>query len=85
MRTFSRKGVGSVVPASMIERLGNPILFKGLGADLVHGYEGTTLIEICDLLWEARKQLGCKARKAGYGGKWWVSLPASGNGANGAA
>ena len=37
------------------------------------------------VLWEARKQLGCKARKAGYGGKWWVSLPASGNGANGAA
>lgn len=56
LRTFNRKGVRSVIPDSLMEKLENPILFKRVGLDPAHGYEGAVLIEICDALCEARKQ-----------------------------
>jgi hypothetical protein len=56
MRTLSRKGLGSVVPENLRKTFDNPILFNSLGGDPAHGYEGTALIEVCDAIWEARKQ-----------------------------
>lgn len=56
MRAVSRKGLGSVVPLELREKLENPIVFKPLGGDPAHGYEADTLIEVCDTIIEARNQ-----------------------------
>lgn len=56
MRAVNRKGLGSVIPDKLRESLENPIVFKAFGGDLAHGYEGTVLIELCDAIWEAKKQ-----------------------------
>src|SRR5207248_11494773 len=56
MRTISRKGLGSVIPDSLREKFNNPIVFKPVTGDPAHGFEGTAFIELCDAIWEARKQ-----------------------------
>jgi hypothetical protein len=56
MRTINRKGLGSVVPEKLTQVLDNPILFKPIVGNPAHGYEATVLIELCDAIWEARKQ-----------------------------
>lgn len=56
MRTLGRKGLGSVIPDKVREKFDNPIIFNALGGDPAHGFEGTALIELCDAIWEARKQ-----------------------------
>jgi hypothetical protein len=56
MRAVNRKGLGSVIPEKLREALENPIVFKAFGGDLAHGYEGTVLIDLCDAIWEAKKQ-----------------------------
>ncbi|HKX31993.1 MAG TPA: P63C domain-containing protein [Blastocatellia bacterium] len=56
MRTMNRKGLGSVIPEKLRDTLDNPIIFKTLKGDPAHGYEGKVLIEICDAIWEAKKQ-----------------------------
>lgn len=56
MRTIGRKGLGSVVPKNLLEKLENHIVFKPLTGDPAHGYEATVLIEVCDAIWEAKKQ-----------------------------
>jgi hypothetical protein len=56
MRTINRKGLGSVIPPKLRDKLNSPIVFKPLTGDPAHGFEGTTLIELCDAIWEARKQ-----------------------------
>lgn len=56
MRAVNRKGLGSVIPEKLREALDNPIVFTTIRGDLAHGYEGTTLIELCDAIWEANKQ-----------------------------
>lgn len=57
MRTLNRKGLGSVIPDKVREKFDNPIIFKPLkGGDPAHGFEATALIELCDAIWEARKQ-----------------------------
>jgi hypothetical protein len=56
MRTINRKGLGSVIPQNLRDKFDKPIVFNSMGGDPAHGYEGTTLIEICDAIWEARKQ-----------------------------
>ena len=56
LRTMKRKGVGSVLPESLRQKINNPIVFKPLSGDPAHGYEATVLIEICDALWDASKQ-----------------------------
>lgn len=54
MRTMSRKGVRSVLPEKLIERIENPISFKPLSGDLADGYDAEVLIEVCDAVIEAR-------------------------------
>lgn len=56
LRTFNRKGIGSIVTDNVREKLENPIEFKTLRGDLAHGYEATTLIDICDVIMEAKRQ-----------------------------
>jgi hypothetical protein len=56
MRTIQRKGLGSVVPQELHNKLNNPIIFKPLTGDPGHGYEGTVLIDVCDAIWEAKKR-----------------------------
>lgn len=56
MRTLNRKGLGSTIPEKVREKIENPIVFKALVGDLGHGSEVTTLIDICDAIWEAQKQ-----------------------------
>lgn len=59
MRTMSRKGVRSVLPQNLAQKIENAISFKPLSGDLADGYEAETLIEVCDALIQARndKQL----------------------------
>lgn len=54
MRTMSRKGVRSVLPEKLVEKIDNPISFKPLSGDLADGYEAETFIEVCDALIQAR-------------------------------
>lgn len=54
MRTMSRKGVRSAVSEKLLEKIENPISFKGLKGDLADGYEAEVLIEVCDALIQAR-------------------------------
>lgn len=56
MKLMGRKGIGSVMTDEMREKLGNPCVFKPKGRDPGHGYEGTYLIDVCNTIWEARKQ-----------------------------
>ena len=67
MRTIGRKGLGSVVPHNLLENLQNHILFKPLSGDPAHGYEATVLIEVCDAIWEARKQGRLHSRQENLG------------------
>jgi hypothetical protein len=56
LRTFfNTKGIGSLVTEKLREKLANPIEFKTLRGDLAHGYEATTLIDICEVIMEAKK------------------------------
>lgn len=56
MRALDGKRLGSFIPQILRGKFDNPIVFKALGGDLAHGYEGIALIELCDAIWEARKQ-----------------------------
>jgi hypothetical protein len=56
MRTMSRKGVRSVLPEKLIEKIDKPISFKPLSGDLADGYEAEVLIEVCDALIQARNE-----------------------------
>lgn len=62
LRAMNSKGLGSVIPENVWEKLNNPIIFKTINGDQAHGYEGSVLIEICDAIWEAGRQ-----RKLGPG------------------
>lgn len=54
IKTISGKGIGSSIPASLQEKIDNPIVFKPLSGDPGHGYEATILIEVCDAIMQAR-------------------------------
>lgn len=56
MKTMGRKGIGSVMPDEMREKIDNPILFKPLRKDPAHGYEGTSVIELCEVILDARRK-----------------------------
>ena len=45
LRAMNSKGLGSVIPAEVWEKLHNPIIFKTLTLDLGHGYDATILID----------------------------------------
>ncbi len=56
LRTINSKGLGSLIPDRVKDKLNNPIVFKTPSGAVAHGFEGTDLIEVCDAIWEARKQ-----------------------------
>lgn len=56
LRTMNSKGLGSFIPEKLRESIENPILFKTIKGDLAHGYSALVLIEICDAIWDAKKQ-----------------------------
>lgn len=56
LRAMNSKGLRSIIPEKLWEKLNNPIVFKTINGDQAHGYEGSVLIEICDALWEANRQ-----------------------------
>lgn len=56
LRTMTRKGIASTISAELQEILDNPIKFKNLSGVLTHGYEASTLIEVCDTIIEADNQ-----------------------------
>jgi hypothetical protein len=60
MKTMGRKGIGSVMPEEMREKIDNPIVFKPLGKDPAHGYEGTFIIDLCDFIRDAYQKGGLK-------------------------
>lgn len=56
MKTMGRKGIGSVMPDAMREKIDNPIIFKSLRGDPGHGYEGIFVIELCEFILDAHRQ-----------------------------
>ncbi len=56
MRTMTRKGIRSGLPEKLVERIENPIHFKGLTHDFVDGYSVEDLIEVCDALIVAKNE-----------------------------
>ena len=61
LRTVTRKGVRSAITDELWEKIENPIVFRYLDTDsdggqggTADGYEATTLIEVCDVLIQAR-------------------------------
>lgn len=55
MRAMGRKGLSSVMPEDLKKRLENPIIFTSMKGEEAHGYEGADLIEVCDAIWQARR------------------------------
>jgi hypothetical protein len=56
LRTINSKGLGSLIPEKLRDKLNNPIIFKTPSGAIAHGFEGTDLVEVCDAIWEAKKQ-----------------------------
>lgn len=57
MKTMTRKGIGSVFPTELNEKIKNPIFFQLSDSDprLADGYEGADLIDICKALIKAER------------------------------
>jgi len=53
LRTMTRKGIASTISSELQEKIDNPIKFKSLSGVQTHGYEASTLIEVCDTIIEA--------------------------------
>ena len=56
-RAMGRKGLGSVIPEDLRQKLENPVVFMSSTGQETHGYEGSDLIEVCDAIWQAKKEL----------------------------
>jgi len=56
MKTISRVAIGSRISEDLWKKIENPIVFKPLGGDPAHGYEGAVLIEVCDAIIQARNE-----------------------------
>lgn len=54
-RAMSRKSLGSAVPEDLKQKLANPVVFNSTNGKETHGYEGTDLIDVCDAIWQAKK------------------------------
>ena len=61
MKTISRPAIGSKMSPDLWRKIENPIVFKPLGGDPAHGYEGTILIEVCDAIIQARNEGALRA------------------------
>jgi P63C domain len=55
MKTMSRKGLGSALPAKLREQIANPINFKPLTQDLAHGYDADVLVDVAKAIVAADK------------------------------
>lgn len=55
IRALQRKGLGSEVDASLLEKIENPIVFKPLTQDLAHGYDAEVLVDVCKAIERAEK------------------------------
>lgn len=55
LRTMTRKGIASKISPDLQEKLNNPVKFKNLSGIVTHGYEGSTLIEVCDTIIQAEE------------------------------
>src|SRR5216683_243150 len=47
LRAVQRKGLGSEISNSLVEKIENPIVFKPLTQDLAHGYDADVLVDVC--------------------------------------
>jgi len=77
MKTMGRKGIGSVMPDEMREKIDNPIIFKPLGGDPAHGYEGTFIIDLCDFILDAYQKGALKPSQSFLGIQAEIILRAS--------
>lgn len=55
LRTINSKGLASYISDQIKIALNNPIVFQTMDGTIAHGYEGTVLIDICDAIWEAKR------------------------------
>ncbi|WP_106638617.1 P63C domain-containing protein [Allosphingosinicella vermicomposti] len=55
MRSMTRKGIGSELGDTLIERIANPVNFKPLTQDLAHGYEADVLVDVCKAIIKAKE------------------------------
>jgi hypothetical protein len=46
LKTMQGKGLGSSLPAKLLEKINNPLNFKPLTMDLAHGYEADVLADV---------------------------------------
>ena len=53
MKTMQGKGLGSILPEKLKEKIDNPLIFKPLGRDLAHGYEADVLAEVAQAITQA--------------------------------
>jgi hypothetical protein len=58
IKTMQRKGLGSVLPANLREKIDNPINFKPLVGDTGHGYEADILAEVAKGIIQASESDG---------------------------
>lgn len=57
MKTLGGKTLSPLMPASVRDKIDNPIVFTPLSGDPAHGYEATVLIDLCDALIDAEPEL----------------------------
>lgn len=62
MKTMQRKGLGSVLPDKLREKIDNPINFRPLVGDTGHGYEADILAEVAKGIIEAARGDGVLTR-----------------------
>lgn len=67
LRAMARKGIGSVLPEALKNKLENPIVFIALNGEEAHGYEGSVLIEVCDAIWQAKREGKLASSQEGLG------------------
>ena len=63
MKTMQGKGLGSALPASLREKINNPINFKPLVGELGHGYEADILAEVAKAIIKAGDEGLTKAQQ----------------------
>lgn len=53
LRTMTRPGIASTISPELQEKLDNPVKFKNTHNTIAHGYEATTLVDVCDTIIQA--------------------------------
>lgn len=55
MRTLTSKGLGSVIPEELRQKIANPLILNTKTVGPIHTYDYTVMIDICDAIWRAAK------------------------------